>query len=90
MSQHENRTENDPLGVSNENDWDDSDHLRELHVDRGVPAADIARAHDVDAATVRDRLKEIDAFQGRTHPPKSGFARKVWEHGIEEGASDGV
>jgi hypothetical protein len=64
--------------------WND-ERLRELHVERGWPATDIAREIGGEAADVRDRLKQLDVFQGQTHPPKSGLARKVWEAGMENG-----
>lgn len=65
-------------------DWHSTGTLRELHVHRGWPPADIARFYDVHARDVRRRLKETDLFQeDQTHPPKNGTARKLWEAGLE-------
>lgn len=75
----------EPTHRLKQDDWTEKEHLRELHVNRGWTATDIAQIYDVEAATVRYRLKEVELFQGRTRPPKSGLARKIWEHGLEQG-----
>lgn len=77
----------DTVNASSASKWSDSSYLEELHVERGWSGSDIAREHDIEPERVRDRLKEIEIFQGQTHPPKSGLARKLWERGI--GDQDG-
>lgn len=68
--------------------WSEAKHLKELHVERGLSACDISRVHNVDAKEVRERLKEIGIFQGRTHAPKFGMARKLWERGLQSGENE--
>lgn len=65
--------------------WRSRDLLHELHVERGWTAADVARVHDAEQRVVRERLKELGIYRGQTNPPKSGLARKLWEHGLEDG-----
>lgn len=85
MSAHTKPADSDHIDASAVSNLDDTGHLRELHVERGWPATDIAREVGAEPADVRDRLKELGVFQGQTHPPKSGLARKVWEAGMENG-----
>lgn len=83
MSTHSKTGEADSI-TDARTDWADG-QLRQLHVNCGWPATDIAREVGAEPADVRDRLKYLGVFQGQTHPPKSGLARKVWEHGLENG-----
>lgn len=85
MATHSKPTNGGRKGGEDSTDWSDPGELKHLHVERGWTARDISREFDVEPATVRDRLKELDLWQGDTRVPKFGLARKVWEHDLEDG-----